>query len=64
MTPGEDRRYRIMLVVLLPVAGLLGAIASVYEWSIGWIYLSIFILFALAVVFVHFPPWERTRRRR
>jgi hypothetical protein len=64
VSPSEDRRYRIMLAVVLPVCALLGVIASLNNWSIGWIYLVLFVLFALAAVFVHFPPWERSRRRR
>jgi hypothetical protein len=64
MPPGEDRRFRMMRAVVLPACGLLGVIASVNDWSIGWIYLSLFVIFGLAAVYVHFPPWERSRRRR
>jgi TRAP-type C4-dicarboxylate transport system permease small subunit len=63
MSPSEDRRFRIVVALVLPVAAVLGAIASADDWSIGWIYVSLCALFALAVVFVHFPPWERSRRR-
>jgi hypothetical protein len=64
VSPSEDRRFRIAFAVMLPVAGILGWVASANDWAIGWIYLSFFALCALAVMFVHFPPWERSRRRR
>jgi hypothetical protein len=63
MSPSEDRRFRIAFAIVLPVAGVLGWVASANNWSIGWIYLSLFILFAMAAMFVHLWPGDRSRRR-
>jgi hypothetical protein len=63
MTPREDRRYRIMLAVLLPVSGVLGGISSANDWSVGWIFLAIGVLLAAAVTYVHYEPRDPSRSR-
>jgi ABC-type branched-subunit amino acid transport system permease subunit len=64
MTPREERRFRLVWIVGLPLAGVLGFVASEYDWSIGLIYLTLITLAVSAVVFVHFNPLDRFRRRR
>jgi hypothetical protein len=64
MTPREDRRFRIALAIVLPLAGAVGWVASANDWGVGWVWLAFLALMAFGVVFVHYPPWERSRRRR
>jgi hypothetical protein len=64
MSPREDRRYWIALAITVPVAGVLGAIASVNDWSVGWVWLSWFVLLGLMVLYVHYNPRDRSSRRR
>jgi hypothetical protein len=64
MSPREDRRYRRVRPILPLAGGLMGWISSANGWSIGAIYLSIAVLIAAAVLYVHYEPRDPTRSRR
>jgi hypothetical protein len=42
----------------------MGVVASANDWSIGWIYLTLGVIFASMAAFTHFEPRHRSRRRR
>jgi fatty acid desaturase len=64
MTPREDRRFRIVRVVAPVVGGVMGWISSANDWSVGWIFLTIGVIFAAAVLYVHHEPRAPSRSRR
>ena len=63
MSPREERRFRLVWLVGVPFGLFIGAIASLDDWSLGWIYLAVAAFVAAAVVFVHRRPDDRSRRR-
>ena len=64
MSPGEERRFRLVWLVMVPFSLLVGVVASMNEWSVGWIWLAVLLFFVAAAVFVHRPFGDRSRRRR
>jgi hypothetical protein len=63
MTPREERRFRLVWVVGIPFGALIGLIASLDNWSVGWIWLAVLSFVTVAVVFVHGRPRDWSRRR-
>jgi hypothetical protein len=63
MSPREQRRFRVVWIIGLPFAAVLGVVASANDWSVGWIYLVEITFVALAVLFVHRHPHGRSRLR-
>jgi fatty acid desaturase len=53
MSPREERRFRLVWLVGLPFAVLVGVVSSTNDWSVGWITLVVIVFLALAAVFVH-----------
>ena len=59
----DDRQFRLMKLICFPLAVLLAIATSYLEWSIGWAYLSVAALLALAFLIGTHQPRGRSRRR-
>jgi hypothetical protein len=62
MSPREERRFRLVWLVGLPFAVLVGVVSSTNDWSVGWLTLVVIVFLALAAVFVHRQPRDGSRR--
>jgi hypothetical protein len=63
MSPREERRFRLVWLFMVPYSLLVAVVASLDDWSVGWIWLAVFLFVAAAAVFVHRRPGDGRRRR-
>jgi hypothetical protein len=63
MDSRTDRRFRLALTIGIPISFVLAVVAALDDWSLGWIYVALGAVLGSMMLYTHYEPRERSRRR-